>query len=72
MTGRGAFATVYKARLKYYPYLIRAVKRIKKSFLKNPDDILNEYEVMTSLDHPMINKIYETFEDAENFFMVLE
>ena len=43
MMGRGAFATVYKARLKYYPYLTRAVKRIKKSYLKHPEDIINEY-----------------------------
>lgn len=39
--GRGAFATVYKAKMKYYPYLVRAVKRIKKKCVKNPQDVIN-------------------------------
>jgi len=70
--GRGAFATVYKAKMKYYPYRIRAVKRIKKNYIKNPNTIINEYTILKSFDHPQIIKIYETFEDKDNFFMVLE
>jgi hypothetical protein len=31
---------VYKAKMRYYPYSIRAVKRIKKQFIKNPADII--------------------------------
>lgn len=58
--------------MKYYPYCIRAVKRIKKKYVKTPADILNEYSILTSFDHPQIIKIYETFEDIDNFFMVLE
>lgn len=61
--GRGAFATVYLAKMKYYPYMLRAVKRIKKKFVKTPADIINEYSILTSFDHPQIIKIYETFED---------
>lgn len=61
--GRGAFATVYSAKMKYYPYMLRAVKRIKKKFVKTPADIINEYSILTSFDHPQIIKIYETFED---------
>jgi calcium-dependent protein kinase len=58
--------------MKCYPYSIRAVKRIKKKYIKNPNMILNEYTVMKSFDHPQIIKIYETFEDNDSFFMVLE
>jgi len=58
--------------MKYYPYRIRAVKRIKKNYIKNPNTIINEYTILKSFDHPQIIKIYETFEDKDNFFMVLE
>ena len=58
--------------MRCYPYTVRAVKRIKKKFVKNPNSILSEYVTLTSLDHPCINKIYETFEDDDNYFMVLE
>nr|VVW86298.1 unnamed protein product [Nymphaea colorata] len=58
--------------MKYYPYLTRAIKRIKKKFVKSPADIINEYTILTSFDHPQIIKIYETFEDEESFFIVTE
>lgn len=63
IVGRGAFATVYKAKMKAYPYSIRAIKRTKKKFIKTPSSILNEYAILTAFDHPQIIKIYETFED---------
>lgn len=44
--------------MKYYPYSVRAVKRIKKKYVKNPADILKEFVVLTTLDHPQIIKIY--------------
>lgn len=49
--------------MKYYPYTVRAVKRIKKKFIKDPASILTEYAVLSTFDHPQIIKIYETFED---------
>jgi calcium-dependent protein kinase len=63
---------VYKAKMKYYPYSVRAVKRIRKQLVKSPADIVKEYTILTALDHPQIVKIYETFEDELNFFLVLE
>lgn len=72
MVGRGTFGVVYQGKMKYYPYSVRAIKRIKKKYVKNPADILKEFVVLTTLDHPQIIKIYETFEDSENFFIVLE
>lgn len=72
VVGRGSFGIVYKAKMKYYPYSVRAVKRIKKEYVKSPADIVKEYSVLTSFDHPQIIKIYETFEDERNFFLVLE
>jgi serine/threonine protein kinase len=58
--------------MKCYPYTVRAIKRIKKKFIKDPGSILTEYSLLTTFDHPQIIKIYETFEDNDNFFMVLE
>ena len=58
--------------MKFYPYSVRAVKRIKKEYIKNPADIIKEYSVLTSFDHPQIIKIYETFEDTDNFYLVTE
>lgn len=49
--------------MKYYPYTVRAVKRIKKKFIKDPASILTEYAILSTFDHPQIIKIYETFED---------
>jgi calcium-dependent protein kinase len=72
VVGRGSFGVVYRGRMKYYPHSVRAIKRIKKKYVKNPGDILKEFVVLTTLDHPQIIKIYETFEDKENFYIVLE
>ena len=58
--------------MKQYPYSTRAVKRIKKKYVKSPSDFLKEFLILTSLDHPQIIKIYETFEDDDNLYIVLE
>lgn len=63
---------VYKAQMKYYPYSVRAIKRIKTKYIKNPEATIREYSVLSSLDHPNIVKIYETYEDEENLFLVTE
>ncbi len=71
-SGKGAYGKVYLARLKTFPYHLRAVKVIAKKNLRNPTLILNEIKVMGRLDHPHIVKLYETFEDSKNLFLVLE
>jgi len=40
MIGRGSFGIVYKAKMRYYPYSTRAIKRIRKKYVKNPSDII--------------------------------
>lgn len=56
--GRGSFGVVYKGKMKHYPYSTRAIKRIKKKYVKSPADFLKEFLILTSLDHPQIIKIY--------------
>jgi len=33
---------------------------------------MNEIEILKQLDHPKIVKIYEFYQDRENFFLVTE
>ena len=33
---------------------------------------INEFEILKKLDHPNIIKIYETFEDEANYYVVTE
>ncbi|OMJ75322.1 hypothetical protein SteCoe_25556 [Stentor coeruleus] len=73
--GAGAFAEVKLC--KYLPTnKERAVKTIHKSGLHkqqiDPDFMLKEISVLTSLDHPNILKCYEIFEDSWRFYVSME
>eukprot|EP00742_Colponemidia_sp_Colp-10_P000181 GILJ01000202.1.p1 GENE.GILJ01000202.1~~GILJ01000202.1.p1 ORF type:complete len:469 (+),score=93.72 GILJ01000202.1:43-1449(+) len=50
----------------------RAIKTIPKGRVKNIDRFQNEIEILKSLDHPNIIKLYETFEDSRNVYLVME
>lgn len=71
MLGKGAYGTVFLAKLKG-SNRIRAIKQIKKLSVRNPATLMNEIEILKKLDHPNIIKIYETFEDDNNYFLVTE
>ena len=52
---------------------LRAVKAIMKNDVKElHDDLIDEIEVLRSVDHPGIIKIFEFFEDRKRFFIVSE
>ena len=55
--GRGAYGTVFSARLKNSEK-IRAIKQIQKKSIKYPQTFINEIEILKKLDHPNIIKIY--------------
>jgi len=48
------------------------VKLIAKKMVKNPESLQNEISILRKLDHPMIVRLYETFEDEKNFYLVQE
>merc|ERR1719174_217903 len=51
----------------------RVVKFYSKAAAAMPlDDIKDEFELLKSLDHPNIARIYEAFEDASNAYVVSE
>ncbi|CAD8048770.1 unnamed protein product [Paramecium sonneborni] len=69
--GQGAYGSVYKA-VHQVSKQVRAVKVINKLNIKYKDRLLSEITIMELLDHPNILRLFETFEDAENLYMVLE
>ena len=68
--GEGAYGSVYKVIQKKTNYL-RAVKAIKK---KNVDknEFINEIEVLKTLDHPNIIKLFDCYYDRNFYYMVEE
>jgi calcium-dependent protein kinase len=72
--GAGAFGKVYKVQLKGTDE-IRALKAIKLTHLNqtlNISEIEQEVEILKHLDHPNIVKVYETFSDDDNYYIVGE
>merc|ERR1719238_1420269 len=50
----------------------RAVKSIAKQQMKNIDRFKAEIAIMKIMDHPNIIKLYESFEDHRNIYLILE
>eukprot|EP01017_Pseudomicrothorax_dubius_P006739 TRINITY_DN11984_c0_g2_i1.p1 TRINITY_DN11984_c0_g2~~TRINITY_DN11984_c0_g2_i1.p1 ORF type:complete len:475 (+),score=68.46 TRINITY_DN11984_c0_g2_i1:61-1485(+) len=69
--GTGAFATVYKALHKQTGEY-RAIKVVEKRMIRMQERFIREIEVMKSLDHPNIVRLYETYEDERSIYNVLE
>jgi len=74
VAGEGSFGTVLKVRhTKTNEF--RAMKIIKKSNIDigiTKDVIINEINILKSLDHPNIMKIYEFFQDLKNYYLISE
>lgn len=69
--GQGTYGSVCKGRNKDTGQ-IRAIKTISKSQVKNLERFRLEISIMKSLDHPNIIKLFETFEDHRNIYLVME
>lgn len=71
--GMGSFATVKSATHKKSG-LQYAVKIISKQSLNEDDRIglQNEIDILTHVDHPNIVKLYEVYEDADSYSLVME
>lgn len=54
------------------PHEYRVVKVISKKYVKNPEALQNEIQILRKLDHPNIIKLYEVFEDDKNLYLVQE
>ena len=72
--GEGSFGSVYKV-IDKTSKLIRAMKVIKKETLMEQDDeqkFLKEIEILVSIDHPNIVKIFEYYADNNNYYLIIE
>jgi len=69
--GSGRYGTVRKARLKRFPTIVRAVKELRKC-PKRAKHIRQEVIILRNLDHPNVCKLFETFEDQNHVYLVLE
>mmetsp|Transcript_86316 Transcript_86316/g.222299 ORF Transcript_86316/g.222299 Transcript_86316/m.222299 type:complete len:508 (-) Transcript_86316:486-2009(-) len=52
--------------------IVRAVKTISKGHMKNMDQFKQEIAIMKLVDHPNVIKLFETFEDRRNIYLVME
>jgi calcium-dependent protein kinase len=69
--GSGTYGDVVKAIHKSSG-AVRAIKVISKSKVKNPSRFKTEIDIMRQLDHPNVIKLYETFEDNRNLYLIME
>jgi len=71
--GQGAFGEVRKVVHKATG-LVRATKILRKDALDTAETtkLISEVQILTTLDHPHIMKIYEMFEDKNKYYIVSE
>ena len=69
--GEGASAKVYKVKEKSTGE-IRAMKQVEKSKLPDVKYFETEIKILSLLDHPNIVRLFEVFEDAKNFYLIME
>jgi len=69
--GAGAFGKVFLVEDKNTKKLY-ACKRLSKKKIKNIDSIISEINLLKTLDHPNIVKLFEIFEDKCYLYLVME
>eukprot|EP00929_Paragymnodinium_shiwhaense_P118432 TRINITY_DN90358_c0_g1_i1.p1 TRINITY_DN90358_c0_g1~~TRINITY_DN90358_c0_g1_i1.p1 ORF type:complete len:567 (+),score=140.81 TRINITY_DN90358_c0_g1_i1:108-1808(+) len=68
--GGGGFGSVYKASLREDSTVVRAVKVIDSRNLRGM--VRREINILKHLDHHNICKLYETFDEGQSMYMVME
>lgn len=72
--GEGSYGTVFKVKNKDLK-IHRAMKNIHGSTTNNPDklkEIVNEIELLKTMDHPNIVKIFEFYSTKDGYFLITE
>mmetsp|Transcript_89039 Transcript_89039/g.229736 ORF Transcript_89039/g.229736 Transcript_89039/m.229736 type:complete len:533 (-) Transcript_89039:105-1703(-) len=69
--GEGGYATVSMAQDKRTCEQ-RAVKCIQKALVADRSRLQGEIDIVMSMDHPNINKLFQTFEDRRYIYLILE
>lgn len=71
--GQGAYGSVWKVQ--HYTGLHRAMKKIRAGLFdetENKLQILNEINILKSLDHPYVIKIFEYYSFPDGYYIVTE
>ena len=74
MLGKGAFGKVFKGTDKLNPDFQVAIKVLDKKKMK-PNDlahIMDEVDLLKKLDHPNIVEYFETFNEKNYLYLVME
>lgn len=71
IVGRGTWGEV-KAVVDIGTGAKRAAKRIPKYFVEDADRFRQEIEIMKCLDHPNIVRLFESFEDSKDIYLVMD
>jgi calcium-dependent protein kinase len=69
--GQGSYGSVTKCTNKSTK-AVRACKTIPKSRLKSLDAFKQEVNIMKATDHPNIIRLFETYEDHRNVYLIME
>ena len=72
--GVGNYGVVKKVRLIKNPEIIRAMKIIPEENVLQGEgaSLIDEIEILKNLEHPNIMKVYESFVDNNNYYIVSE
>jgi len=68
---RGGFADVFKVRDKFSQE-IRAAKRVPKDQISDNSLLRRELEMLLTLDHPNVVRLYEWFETKDSIWLIQE
>lgn len=71
LLGSGTYGNVIKG-VQTSTKELRAIKVIQKNKVRNKERFQLEIDIMRQLDHPNVIKLYETYEDARNLYLVME
>ena len=72
--GQGTYGTVYEAKHRITD-IVRAMKIVKKHTKRSKEEekeILNEENILKTMDHPNIVKIFEFYSNDENYSIIME
>jgi len=69
--GEGTFGCVVLGRHKATG-VPRAIKKIAKAHVKDLQGLRKEIDMMKKMDHPNIIRLFETFEDRNHIYLVME
>lgn len=72
--GKGTFGKVYRAVDKKDPDHVVAIKVLNKSKMSAEDlvSIMDEVKMLLTLDHPNITKYFETYDEKNYLYLVME